>query len=291
MQTIAHTPAHAQHVPDGWSFPTLAAQPPGVGPNPNSQPVRGGGDATATMTRVRWGRILPLIAGIGLLAFGIWNLTNDAAPGASRSAGSGAGSGVAVEKSTTAEDATPATGAGSSDDAAAAAGSANDEAGTVDSTTPAAETPAAPAARAPRPEARPANRGGNRAGAGTRRAAPAVGIEAASANAASASTVRGGGAGAAPAGQLPMTGLETWIAAFLGILLLGVGVGVHVNAVRIGMTALLYRRGILLRPVDCARLAQERGLSQVRVAVSNALHRLLEEPSHGGDFVSARLAR
>jgi hypothetical protein len=289
MQTIAHTPAHAQHVPDGWNFPTLAAQPPG-GPHlpPVTAPVRGGGDAAATMTRVRWGRILPLLAGIGLLAFGAWNLTNDATPGGARSAGA---SGIVVEKSTTAvdtaKDAGTAAGAGTASDTAAADAAPTDATGSADASKP--------AARATRPTARPTNSGanrGNRAGSGTRRAAPVVALATASANAAPAGAVRGGGAGAAPAGQLPMTGLETWIAAFLGVLLLGIGVCVHVNAVRIGMTALLYRRGILLRPVDCARLAQERGLPQVRVAVSNALHKLLEEPSNGGgDFVTARLAR
>jgi len=73
----------------------------------------------------------------------------------------------------------------------------------------------------------------------------------------------------------------------LGVLLLGIGVCVHVNAVRIGMTAMLYRRGILLRPVTCARLAQERGLPRLRVWTSNALHRLLEEPARRSDFVHA----
>lgn len=87
-----------------------------------------------------------------------------------------------------------------------------------------------------------------------------------------------------------MTGLETWIAAILGVLLLGLGICVHVNAVRLGMTALLYRRGILLRPVDCARMAQEHGFSRIRVMLSDLLHRLLEEPAGGSDFVSARHA-
>jgi hypothetical protein len=53
---------------------------------------------------------------------------------------------------------------------------------------------------------------------------------------------------------------------------------------------MLYRRGILLRPTECARLAQEHGLARVRVAISNVLHRLLEEPARGSDFVSTRHA-
>ena len=99
----------------------------------------------------------------------------------------------------------------------------------------------------------------------------------------------GGGPAAATAGELPYTGAETWIAAFLGVLVLGLGICVQVNAVRIGMTAMLYRRGILLRPIDCARLANERGFGSIRVALSNALHRLLAEPE-GNDFVRTRHA-
>lgn len=96
--------------------------------------------------------------------------------------------------------------------------------------------------------------------------------------------VTGGGG---PAAELPYTGAETWIVAILGILVLTIGILVQINAVRIGMTAMLYRRGILLRPVDCARLAGERGLAPVRVWISNALHYLLQEPA-GADFVTSR---
>lgn len=116
----------------------------------------------------------------------------------------------------------------------------------------------------------------------------------ASANSFAAATrgAAGTGANARPSGELPMTGIETWIAAILGVLLLAGGIVVQVNAVRLATTAMLYRRGILLRPVECARLAQERGVpQQLRVLVSNALHRLLEEPAGGSDFVSARAAR
>jgi hypothetical protein len=109
---------------------------------------------------------------------------------------------------------------------------------------------------------------------------------------AGATTASGAGASTTPDGELPMTGLSTWIAAFLGTLLLVAGICVQVNAVRIGMTAMLYRRGILLRPVDCARMAQQHGFSRLRVAVSNLLHRLLEDPApRGSEFVAARLAR
>jgi hypothetical protein len=87
-----------------------------------------------------------------------------------------------------------------------------------------------------------------------------------------------------------MTGIETWIAGILGVLLLGIGICVHVSAVRIATTAMLYRRGILLRPADCARLAHERGLASARVFVSDLLHKLLEEPAGGSDFVSTRHA-
>lgn len=85
-----------------------------------------------------------------------------------------------------------------------------------------------------------------------------------------------------------MTGAATWIAALLGIALVAGGIAIQFNAVRIGMTAMLYRRGILLRPVDCARLARRRGIPRVRVAVSNAVHALLAEPAAPSDFVTMR---
>lgn len=103
----------------------------------------------------------------------------------------------------------------------------------------------------------------------------------------SATTAIGAAAGPASGADLPYTGAETWIAAILGVIILGLGIALQVNAVRIGMTAMLYRRGILLRPIDCARLASERGIGRLaRVWISNALHRLLQEPA-GADFVRA----
>jgi hypothetical protein len=222
---------------------------------------------------MRWGRILLVLVGVGLIAFGAWTATARTSGGSDEGTGPGTGAKVV-------------SGGGAGD-------------GSLDIASPpkavaptSAPKVAAPAARKPaaRPAAKqPARRPGARRSAGRRGAVVAGGgFAAASANAAPGA---GGGATAPRSGELPMTGLSTWIAAVLGSLLLGLGVCVHVNAVRLGMTALLYRRGILLRPVDCARLAQEHGLPRVRVALSNALHRLLEEPAARGDFVTAHIAR
>lgn len=99
---------------------------------------------------------------------------------------------------------------------------------------------------------------------------------------------RGSGTGgAAQAATLPYTGAETWIVAILGIALLAGGIALQINAVRIGMVAMLYRRGILLRPIECARLAQGRTLPRARVHVSRLLERLLAEPELSRDFATA----
>jgi hypothetical protein len=269
MQTIApsYTPAHAQHVPDGWGFPTLTPPQP---PQPTVQPVAGGG-ASSTVTRLRWGRVLPVLAGIGLLAFGIWSANGPTAASDTRTVSGGGASNVEVAPSTPAEPAGLA-------EPAATPPVASDPQRT--------QSPRPAGQQGARPQAGQAGRVGAAAIAGTTdRSANAFAT--ASAGAAGAAGAAGGGA---PAGELPMTGIETWIAGMLGALLLGIGIAVQINAVRIAATAMLYRRGILLRPVDCARLAQEHGFSRARVLLSNALHRLLEEPEHGGDFVSARHA-
>jgi len=280
MQNPSYTPANAQHIPDGWSFPTLSANVP---PAPVVHvPVRGGGAASVTVTRVRWGRLLPLLAGVALLAFGAWTIlgpspaTSSSASNASRTV-SGGGSGE-VEIS----DAT-----GTGDDASAAAGAAP-EAATPEAPAAVPAPTAAPRAAAPSARAGTPRRGAGRAARRGVAVAPVVrgGSSAAAATAPRARATGGG----APAGELPMTGIETWIAAILGVLLLGIGICVHVSAVRIGMTAMLYRRGILLRPTECARLATEHGLAPLRVRLSDLLHRLLEEPTRSPDFVSTRHA-
>lgn len=282
MQTFPHTPAHAQHVPDGWSFPALS---PAVPPPATSLAVTGGGGAAeSSATRVRWGRLALLLATVALVAFGAWRATSDGTPEAARA---GAGSG------TNQVEVAPAGGADEASDlgTSGAGGSATTDgaAGVGRSTT----TPIVPRAT-PRTGVRPG--AAARAGATPRRparratagAAAGTGFATAPALSAPATAIGGGGA---PAGQLPVTGLETWIAAGFGILVLGLGIALQVHAVRIGMTAMLYRRGILLRPVDCARLAQEHGLSRLRVLLSNGLHRLLQEPAGGSDFVRVRAAR
>lgn len=273
MQQPLHTPPHAQHVPNGWTFPTLTESTP---PSPRQAgPITGGGGAS--VTRVRWGRLLPVFAGLALVAFGLWSTstgsTGTTSPTTASGGGGSAASEIEIARSARA-------------DAAAAAAEARDitDRAGPDATTPPASAPRA--AGAARPAA--ARRAAGARGA-VRRAAPAGAAMRLATPAAAATamprTVQGGGG---PAGELPLTGIETWIAAILGILLLAGGIAVQVNAVRLAATALLYRRGILLRPVDCARVAQERGFPRARVALSNALHRLLQEPARG-DFVATRM--
>lgn len=282
MHQPAHTPIHAQHVPPGWTFPTLttsihAGASPVVG-TAHGGPASPGTGAT-TIARVRWGRLLPVFAGIALLAFGLWNVTGGERGATPETVGGGGAAATAIDIARSARGGTDAT---ADSDARGEATPRFASKATTRSTSTRARSPRA---------------GRDRRSAARARGARAVGpVAVSSAIAPPAPAAAGGrmgnsvsGGGGQAVGELPLTGIETWVAAFLGLLLLGGGVCVHVNAVRLAATALLYRRGILLRPVDCARMAQERGLPRARVAVSNVLHRLLEEAS--GDFVSARLAR
>lgn len=279
MQTYPHDPA-AQHLPAGWP---LAQQPVMVAPGVAPQPVVGGGATTwDSTTRVRWGRILLVFLAVALGGFGIWNAIGAAGSDGKSGTTPGArnaGGGLVDSPKLDATDEARQARVPSTPKVAAA-------------TTPSRDARAARTAPRRRAAARrstvrkPARRAAG-GGAGTTAtrpvraqaaphrsvaaAGPKVGVHAA-----------GGGEGNA---ALPYTGAETWIAAILGVLILTCGVLLQVHAVRIGMTALLYRRGILLRPVDCARLAGERGIPAVRVWLSGVLHRLLAEPRRN-DFVS-----
>lgn len=257
MNQLTNPQIPGQHVPAGWGFPTLQPQTPPPAPGHGTMTL-----TPATTTRVRWGRLLAMLAGIALIAFGIWSFTQQDAPSkdTSRATPSGAGaSDIDIPRS------------------AGTDGAATDS-GAI-----------APPARVVRPAKAPVRRAAAATGAAGAQRAPAgqraVVRSAAPAPMANRSVSGGGGQ------ALPYTGIETWIAAFLGLVLLAGGVCVHVNAVRIGMTAMLYRRGILLRPVECARLAQSHAPARLRVLISDVLHRLLEEPAVSGEFVSARLAR
>lgn len=296
MQTYAHTPANAQHIPAGWSFPQpSAAMPPQ--PAAPQAPVSGGGAPAATVTRMRWGRVLPVLAGLLLLGFGIWTATSNPGSAASRDV-AGGGSGASSELDVTSSTA-------AANDSAAADSTATDPVVTPPKVaTPATRTnkrvgTANPGAGANRNRAANNNRAANKNRAANRNRAAKRGggaavasgnaFATASADAAGARrTARGGGAN----GELPMTGLSTWIAAALGVLLLALGVLVQVNAVRIGARAMLYRRGILLRPTECAALVAQTGnVARLRVLLSNALDKLLEEPAQrDGQFVTARHA-
>lgn len=257
MQTT-YDPIRAQYATAGWASPATM-QHQGAAP--------GGAGAEATVTRLRWGRLLLVAAGLLLLAVGGWNAAGAGRDGSKPRAGSSrtvsGGGGVEIAPATSS--AANATSAERRTDRAAAA---------------------PPAVRARRAGAAD---GAARRG-GTQRAARRAAIVAGGAHAGSHAVAAPGAAAGAggPAGELPYTGVETWIAAFLGLLLLAFGICVHVNAVRLGMRAMLYRRGILLRPSDCARVAQEHALPRVRVALSRALDYLLSEPAT--DFVSVRQA-
>lgn len=285
MHDLSPIATHAQHAPAGWTFPTLAVPATAGAAGPGPSPVSG------TVTRLRWGRLLPVLAGLALLAFGAWTMSQDGAAAKRRGlavsgGGSDAGSAevdiarAARAPQPAAAAPSPRPGAGSARSRATGAAPARRAAARARARSAAAR-PRARRAAASRPA--PARRGARRGMA----VAPA--LPAAPASAATAPrTVTGGGSHAA--GELPLTGIESWIAGTLGLLLLAAGIGIHVNAVRLAAIAMLYRRGLLLRPVDCARMAQQRGIPRARVALSGILHRLLEEPS-GGDFVSTRLAR
>ncbi len=287
MQTAQTIHPSAQPLQPEWSFPSTVTTQPLAAPVP-LRPIAGGGDsavAPATVARMRWGRLTVVLVGIALIAFGAWTATSQPSTSTKQSSGP-ATSGSIVSGGGASNDplgiaaaprqVTAAPKVARANTATKSQTKANAKAKASRSTRPAASKGAAK---------RPA-----RHNARTRRGAVAGGggFAVASANAAA-----GGGAGA-PAtprsGELPMTGLATWIAAILGALALTLGICIHVNAVRLGMTAMLYRRGILLRPVECARLAQGHGMPRLRIALSNLLQRLLEEPAERGEFVAARMA-
>jgi len=281
MQNFAAPHAPAQHLPAGWTFPTTpltAAPAPG--------PVTGGGAvAASTVTKVRWGRIALMVVGAGLVAVAIWasfsgSTTKDSDASAradtSRIVDGGGSGDIGIPPARVGATASPKVTIPTADtkkvDAIRAAAAKK---------AAAARAAAARRAAAKRAAATAAASGGV-AAATTSPAAAA----AATSTSPAGRTVAGGGT----AGELPYTGAATWIAAIIGALALLLGVLVHVNAVRIGMTAILYRRGILLRPTDLARLAHRRGMPRARIVLSNVLHRLLEVPSTSGEFVTARHA-
>ncbi|MBC7462421.1 MAG: hypothetical protein H7287_13775 [Thermoleophilia bacterium] len=244
---------------------------------PAPSPVSGGGAMSVTVSRVRWGRLFLVVVGVALVGVGGW--------AALHGSGSTAAPADSVGISPT------VSGGGTSDaksgtDARVTIGTPKVVAPKVASAkvaairTAAARKAAARRAAARRVAARAA------AVAPMVAAAPRVAAAATSAPTTAGATATGGGT----AGQLPYTGAASWIAAIIGLIALMLGILVHINAVRIGMTALLYRRGILLRPTDLARLAHRRGTPQARILLSNALHRLLEVPASSDEFVTARHA-
>ena len=195
--------------------------------HPTSSPT-----APATVTRVRWGRLLPVVAGIVLLVLVAWTSIGP----------------------------TPTH---SIEPAAVLGGGTSTTPTTAPTTTPTRQH-STPTARSRR-----------------RAAAARTSVHRAHA-------LRAHGSGT-DAPQLPFTGASTWVAALLGVCLLALGIVLHVQAVRVGMIAVLYRRGILLRPVDCARLARTRGLPRARVPLSRLLAWLLADPNPNA-FVRARIS-
>lgn len=275
MQSLAQTPADLQHLPNGWSFPTLnqSALPPA----PSNKAVTGGG--ASTVTRLRWGRILTLIGAGLILGFGAWSLMSN--KGATKSTLSSQSKPNTVAGSGTV-DIAPSTSSTQKADALPTTKSSASATNNVSKTR--ASNSRNSQSKTPRNRARQSTGAGLTAqGSGTANA-----FAIASNQAGSRAAKHNGAQRRMATSELPLTGIETWIAALLGIVILGAGIALQINAVRLATTAMLYRRGILLRPVDCARLAQERGMSSTRVFISNVLHRLLEEPAGGRDFVSAR---
>lgn len=251
--------------------------------------------------RVRWGRIVLAFAGAALLAFAAANMISAAniAPArsdASRDISASAGDGGASAGS----EADVAGDAGSSGevlgDPAAAAGSG----GTTDSITESVpqtsgsgmsttDTHARHRTGTRRKHSSGSRRSGRRAAGGG--AALQGATETANAG---GRHPRGGGRAVAAGSALPKTGASVWIAAFLGIALLGGGVLMQVHAVRIAATALLYRRGPLLRPswyavegLPMAASAAE-SLAPRLGRLLQPLERLLRQPPAESEFVGWR---
>ncbi|MCW2949996.1 MAG: hypothetical protein JWN41_1009 [Thermoleophilia bacterium] len=216
--------------------------------------VVGGGSSPAnTITRVRWGRLALMLVGTALLVLGAWSAVPHR------------GAKQTVDTSTLGI--APAQGSGADEIATARA----------------ARLSSVPQISAARSIATKRTIARTRA---ARRAAAARASHRAALRRTSAAVPSVAGGGTA---ELPYTGASTWIAAIIGVMALLVGVLLHINAVRIGMTAMLYRRGILLRPIECARLvSQGSAAPRFRIWCSDVLHRLLEVPTTSGEFVSSR---
>jgi len=211
------------------------------------------------------------LVGVALLAFASWNLLSNGLGKASPPAkGAGIETPTPDPEPATSDAATDgATDYGFATDGNASAGTAPGDTGAAGSAAGGGAAAAAPVVKAAptalqrRAAARRKARRAARLNAKRRAAAAAPAALVATdgrATPANIQAARGGGAA-----SLPYTGASEWIAALLGILLLGSGLYLRRNAVEVVDTASMYQRGPLLRPREL-RVRAERSLQQHGVA-------------------------
>lgn len=205
---------------------------------------------------MRWGRLAVLVIAIGLLAFAVANMFTGSP---SKPTGKQGDTPISVSRSV-----------GTGDDLNGAAP------GSTLSRAPVAGGGGTPTVRR-----NPARR--QRAIA-ARRARAAQARAAARAHRGMAARTRGSGAS-----SLPYTGASSWIAALIGILLLGTGIIVQLKAVAIADTASLYQRGPLLRPAALVSSAIDH-MHQALPLLSTRMEEFRDRvsTSRGSDFVRAR---
>jgi hypothetical protein len=286
------TPSHEAYGYHGaWPQPAM---------EPMAPPMDGGVYAMeAPPRKVRWWRLLLVGAGVAMLLFSISNMVKATDAGNKASAGTGGTSSkssiggssdtLPLERTVGGDD-TPVDPASAAPvDADLSPGASSTPATVTGGGAGVTHSHAAQRHHGHRVR-RTGSRGNRRAG---RRAAGAL-VSSDNARAAARRTRSRQGARAAGGGALPHTGLSVWWAALLGMVLLGGGVLMQVHAVRIAATAVLYRRGPLLRPTWYVQTAAPRAIELVREWAPGAaervapLVRLLQSPTGGSDYTSTR---
>lgn len=237
----------------------------------------------AAVTRVRWGRVALVLAGVVLLLF------------AASDVFAGDGPRSSTDKSLRSADPLDVEAAQPQEAPQATAGDAAVSGGGKD---PARKEDARAAA------ARAATRRTARRAAARRKAARAARARRAARAAAAIATGSGTAAaqaapapGTTSAQSLPRTGASAWVAGVLGFLLVAAGLLLHVNACRVGATAAEcletaagYRRGPALRP----RAVASRARRWLDAGVSPGVARIvkaLQAEAAPGDYVSAARPR
>lgn len=228
----------------------IAAHGGGAG---NAPPVV----APDTQPHMRWGRLLAIICAIGIATVALAHASSSPHP---RSVGGGGASGKSWNDDSRSSTATDPIAAGHSQAPNSSAVPASPSpAGTSDGDAPPSSAPSPTSS--PSPSATPSRIVRPRAHVpvSPNRAVNATSHRGVRTTVAKPRRARGGGGAPITAGRvrgagtpqagLPYTGAPAWIAAVLGVVLLGIGIAVQLRATEIGMTASQYRRGPLLRPL------------------------------------------